>query len=890
MKLSKSIIFLFTLVLSIMSGCNQDEETKGPLKVAFKEFNSVLTVEGESDTVKLISSDNITENLTVTIGLSSLCNAIFDDYVIHNAQGEIITLSDASFNIPFSTGKETFFTVMAAEGEFPISTESLQFDLLSVENAKLNDSHLSFELLVGSGSGFFPVNYSNNFEDCSNFSIPEDFSVYYAEGSKTDRAFQCYPNDRGTALQVSSFGGESGITDAWLVSKRKFDFSGANSAIFTMDVISQFNGEGTLSFKWSSDYCGSGSPEDATWLDLDLLNSQLPPKGSNIKDTISASFSNIVGQSGYFAFYFKGATSSSSVTYLIDNFSLAEPEEVDNGNGNGNTASSFVTDFEDCSEDYATPNGFIEEFLTAKEDRGWGCRSFGVDDSRAVQASAFGGAEGEDNAWLIIEEALDFTSLSTVNFAFDMYSNFSGPGEVIVQYATDYSGSGSPESATWIPLSVINDAMPAAGSQEWTSINQDIAALGGKTVHIAFQFVGANNGASSSWAIDNLAINGDGASGGGNGGGGSTGSSYSTDFETCSEDYAVPSDFIELFLTDKEDRGWGCRAFGLDDSRAVQASAFGGAEGNDNAWLILSEKLDFTALSTVNFQFQMYSNFSGPGEVIVQYSTDYIGNGSPDAASWTAISALNNAMPEAGSQEWTAINENITELAGKAVYVAFQFVGANNGASSSWAIDNLAINDSDAFNGSGGGNGGGSGGGSGSTITQFDTDFESCSADYSTPEGFFEEFLTTKEDRGWGCRAFGIDDSRAVQASAFGGAEGEDHSWLIFEDKFDFTGETSVNVLFSIFSNFSGPGEVLLKYSTDYSGSGKPDAATWTSINQVNNAMPEAGSQTWTEIDQDVSELGGKTVYLAFEFVGANNGASSSWAIDNLAINNPGAF
>ena len=890
MKFNKSILLLFVLLFTVLSACDEEGETHSPLRVAFKSFNTAISAEGENATINLVSSEAVSSAVNITIGVSSLCDAQLLDYVIKDASGTVIELTEGSFVLPLTNGTQTFFTVETVEREFPVSTESLQFDLLSVENAQLNDSHLSFELLVGTGSGFFPENYVNNFEECSNFSTPADFNLYFAQGSKDDRSFTCRTVDDETGLQVSAFGGAAGTTAAWLIGKKKFDFSDTNEAIFTMSVESTFDGEGTLSFKWSSDYCGSGSPEDATWLDLDLLNSQLPPKGSNIKDTISASFSNIVGQSGYFAFYFKGATSSSSVTYLIDNFSLAEPEEVDNGNGNGNTASSFVTDFEDCSEDYATPNGFIEEFLTAKEDRGWGCRSFGVDDSRAVQASAFGGAEGEDNAWLIIEEALDFTSLSTVNFAFDMYSNFSGPGEVIVQYATDYSGSGSPESATWIPLSVINDAMPAAGSQEWTSINQDIAALGGKTVHIAFQFVGANNGASSSWAIDNLAINGDGASGGGNGGGGSTGSSYSTDFETCSEDYAVPSDFIELFLTDKEDRGWGCRAFGLDDSRAVQASAFGGAEGNDNAWLILSEKLDFTALSTVNFQFQMYSNFSGPGEVIVQYSTDYIGNGSPDAASWTAISALNNAMPEAGSQEWTAINENITELAGKAVYVAFQFVGANNGASSSWAIDNLAINDSDAFNGSGGGNGDGSGGGSGSTITQFDTDFESCSADYSTPEGFFEEFLTTKEDRGWGCRAFGIDDSRAVQASAFGGAEGEDHSWLIFEDKFDFTGETSVNVLFSIFSNFSGPGEVLLKYSTDYSGSGKPDAATWTSINQVNNAMPEAGSQTWTEIDQDVSELGGKTVYLAFEFVGANNGASSSWAIDNLAINNPGAF
>ena len=65
-----------------------------------------------------------------------------------------------------------------------------------------------------------------------------------------------------------------------------------------------------------------------------------------------------------------------------------------------------------------------------------------------------------------------------------------------------------------------------------------------------------------------------------------------------------------------------------------------------------------------------------------------------------------------------------------------------------------------------------------------------------------------------------------------------------------------------------------------------PDDATWTSISAVNNLMPDAGSQEWgMSVDVDVAELGGKEVYFAFHFFGANDGGSSSWTIDNLAIN-----
>ena len=74
----------------------------------------------------------------------------------------------------------------------------------------------------------------------------------------------------------------------------------------------------------------------------------------------------------------------------------------------------FFYDFEDCTDDFSTPNDFIERFGPgSKADRGWGCRSEGVNGSRGVRASAFGGVDGFDDAWLITGNTIDLTDLSS---------------------------------------------------------------------------------------------------------------------------------------------------------------------------------------------------------------------------------------------------------------------------------------------------------------------------------------------------------------------------------------------------------------------------------------------------------------------------------------------
>lgn len=165
--------------------------------------------------------------------------------------------------------------------------------------------------------------------------------------------------------------------------------------------------------------------------------------------------------------------------------------------------------FEDCTEEYGVPPGFIEVTVPGyKTDRGWGCRSYGTDGSRAPRASAFGGEDGEDNAWLIMDDAGDFSGFSTVTLDFDVFSNYDGPGRIIVHWSSDYDGSSDPTGFTWNELTSINSQFPSAGSQAWTDISGDITGITGEHFYLAFQYVEGLASSSSSWDIDNLILTG----------------------------------------------------------------------------------------------------------------------------------------------------------------------------------------------------------------------------------------------------------------------------------------------------------------------------------------------------------------------------------------------
>ena len=168
-------------------------------------------------------------------------------------------------------------------------------------------------------------------------------------------------------------------------------------------------------------------------------------------------------------------------------------------------AVTITHDFNGCT-DFSTPSGFIEAFEPgSKTDRGWGCRAFGLNGSRAVRASGFGGTAGNDKAWLIMNP-LSIPQGLGVDFSFWVYSNFDGPGTVSLQWSSNYSGAGDPLLATWTPLTTLNSQLPASGSKIWKQVQGTVNGISGTKIHFAFRFTGATNASSASWDIDDLTV------------------------------------------------------------------------------------------------------------------------------------------------------------------------------------------------------------------------------------------------------------------------------------------------------------------------------------------------------------------------------------------------
>lgn len=168
-------------------------------------------------------------------------------------------------------------------------------------------------------------------------------------------------------------------------------------------------------------------------------------------------------------------------------------------------AVTITHNFDGCS-DYSTPTGFIEAFESgSKTDRGWGCRAFGLNGSRAPRASAFGGTAGNDKAWMIMDPVTVPQGIG-VDFSFWVYSNFSGPGTVALLWSSDYSGGGDPLLATWTPMETLNAQFPSNGSKIWKQVQGTVNGVSGARVYFAFRFTGATNSASASWDIDDLTV------------------------------------------------------------------------------------------------------------------------------------------------------------------------------------------------------------------------------------------------------------------------------------------------------------------------------------------------------------------------------------------------
>ncbi|MBD3635817.1 MAG: DUF5017 domain-containing protein [Crocinitomicaceae bacterium] len=107
-------------------------------------------------------------------------------------------------------------------------------------------------------------------------------------------------------------------------------------------------------------------------------------------------------------------------------------------------------------------------------------------------------------------------------------------------------------------------------------------------------------------------------------------------------------------------------------------------------------------------------------------------------------------------------------------------------------------------------------------------------------------------------------------------------SWYI-SPELDLTASSSASISFDNDVNYSGDPLQLL-VSTDYSGSGDPNLATWVDISSSVSWDPNGSSWGFHPSGSvDLSAYTGNTVYVGFKYTGTNF-SGSTWEIDNILI------
>lgn len=171
----------------------------------------------------------------------------------------------------------------------------------------------------------------------------------------------------------------------------------------------------------------------------------------------------------------------------------------------------------------------------------------------------------------------------------------------------------------------------------------------------------------------------------------------------------------------------------------------------------------------------------------------------------------------------------------------------------------------------------------------YTNDFNTCTGSGLLPGGFTTYNVTGAQI--WDCTPYGRDPNapqgsdtanHAVQVNGYAnGVNNTNEDWLI-SPKFDLT--ATAYPLLSFWSRNAYAGNPLqLRVSTNYTGSGDPRNATWTTIN---GKFPSVGSDTWTQSSNlNLSDYKQAGVYFAFVYTSTTDDGSR-WTVDDIQLVN----
>ncbi|WP_439880170.1 choice-of-anchor J domain-containing protein [Pontibacter sp. MBLB2868] len=135
----------------------------------------------------------------------------------------------------------------------------------------------------------------------------------------------------------------------------------------------------------------------------------------------------------------------------------------------------------------------------------------------------------------------------------------------------------------------------------------------------------------------------------------------------------------------------------------------------------------------------------------------------------------------------------------------------------------------------------------------------------------------------WACTTFGM-EGNAVQMSGYEGMANANTDWLI-SPKLDINSFAFPLLSFNYRTKFTGDA-LDVRVSTDYSGSGDPAAATWTTI----ETLEADDADVWKTFENfNLEAYKSANTYIAFVYTSTTSSAAR-WTLDNFQLQNAASY
>lgn len=165
-----------------------------------------------------------------------------------------------------------------------------------------------------------------------------------------------------------------------------------------------------------------------------------------------------------------------------------------------------------------------------------------------------------------------------------------------------------------------------------------------------------------------------------------------------------------------------------------------------------------------------------------------------------------------------------------------------------------------------------------SPVNSLNETFTNC----ATPNlGVFSRYSVTGSKE-WSCTTFGHNDSAAVYMNGYAGGSQDNEDWLI-SPPLSMSTIAKPTLHYWSKRRFSGNNTKEIFVSTNYSGVGDPNVATWTNLNVASLGNLDTVWKQYLNV-ADLTSYKGSNFFIAFKYVSSSTGTADEWDLDDIWI------